>query len=196
MHLALGTQPFRFGVSYAQRGTRSQTPNPPESALINLFTPDQPRKPIPPQRPSIPKSFTYACGIAGLTDLYPGLRTYHCPGPFVLNNTPPHLRSLSSAGITPRLRYYEPLRHPDGPACLSQGASCCVPQHRLGFPCCHSFHLAYMPGSLPRWELPSALVARFPDNRRPSPMSWRIGSHIIRFEACLTFTTRSGLHAR
>ena len=38
----------------------------------------------------------------------------------------PHLRPLSSAGITPRLRYYEPLRHPAGPACPSRGPGCRV----------------------------------------------------------------------
>ena len=39
---------------------------------------------------------------------------------------PAHLRLLSSAGITPRLRYYEPLRHPAGPACPSRGPGCRV----------------------------------------------------------------------
>ena len=32
----------------------------------------------------------------------------------------PHLRPLSSTGITRRLRSYGPLRHPDGPACPSR----------------------------------------------------------------------------
>ena len=39
---------------------------------------------------------------------------------------PPHLRPLSSTGITPRLRYYGPLRHPAGPACPSRGPGCRV----------------------------------------------------------------------
>ena len=56
----------------------------PNRALTGLFTPGHPRKPIPPHGPSIFESFTYACGVAGLTDLYPGLRTCHCPEPFVL----------------------------------------------------------------------------------------------------------------
>ena len=39
---------------------------------------------------------------------------------------PPHLRPLSSTGITPRLQYYGPLRHPAGPACPSRGSGCRV----------------------------------------------------------------------
>ena len=39
---------------------------------------------------------------------------------------PPHLRPLSSTGITPRLQYYGPLRHPAGPACPSRGPGCRV----------------------------------------------------------------------
>ena len=57
------------------------------------------------------------------------------PAGFVGNATPagfrssvisPHLRLLSSAGVTPRLRYYGPLRHPAGPACPSRGPGCRV----------------------------------------------------------------------
>ncbi len=36
----------------------------------------------------------------------------------------PHLWPLSSAGVTPRLQYYGPLRHPAGPACPSRGPGC------------------------------------------------------------------------
>ena len=39
---------------------------------------------------------------------------------------PPHLRPLSSTGITPRLQSYWPLRHPAGPACPSRGSGCRV----------------------------------------------------------------------
>ena len=39
---------------------------------------------------------------------------------------PPHLRPLSSTGITPRLQSYRPLRHPAGPACPSRGSGCRV----------------------------------------------------------------------
>ena len=37
------------------------------------------------------------------------------------------LRALPSAGVTPRLRYYGPIRHPAGPACPSRGPGCRVP---------------------------------------------------------------------
>ena len=39
---------------------------------------------------------------------------------------PPHLRPLSSTGITPGLQSYWPLRHPAGPACPSRGPGCHV----------------------------------------------------------------------
>ena len=38
----------------------------------------------------------------------------------------PHLRPLSSTGVTPRLQYYGPLRRPAGPACPSRGPGCRV----------------------------------------------------------------------
>jgi len=38
----------------------------------------------------------------------------------------PHLRSLSSTGITRRLQSYGPLRHPAGPACPSRGPGGCM----------------------------------------------------------------------
>ena len=41
-----------------------------------------------------------------------------------------------------------------------------------------------------------AFVARLPQQRRPSPSSRRVGSHINLFEACSAFTARYGLHAR
>ena len=36
----------------------------------------------------------------------------------------------------------------------------------------------------------------FPQQRRPSPRSSRVGFRIALFEACSAFTTRYGLHAR
>ena len=39
---------------------------------------------------------------------------------------PPHLRPLSSTGITPCLQSYGPLRHPAGPAYPSRGSGCRV----------------------------------------------------------------------
>ena len=48
------------------------------------------------------------------------------PAGFRPSVIPPHLRPLSSTGITPRLQYYGPLRHPVGPACPSRGSGCRV----------------------------------------------------------------------
>ena len=48
------------------------------------------------------------------------------PAGFRPSVIPPHLRPLSSTGITPRLQYYGPLRHPAGPACPSRGSGCRV----------------------------------------------------------------------
>ena len=48
------------------------------------------------------------------------------PAGFRSSVIPPHLRLLPSTGITPRLRYYGPLRHPAGPACPSRGSGCRV----------------------------------------------------------------------
>ena len=48
------------------------------------------------------------------------------PAGFRSSVIPPRLRPLSSTGITPRPRYYGPLRHPAGPACPSRGSGCRV----------------------------------------------------------------------
>ena len=40
--------------------------------------------------------------------------------------TAPNSGSLPSTGITPRLQYYGPIRHPAGPACPSRGSGCRV----------------------------------------------------------------------
>ena len=48
------------------------------------------------------------------------------PAGFRSSVIPPRLRPLSSVGITPRLQYYGPLRHPAGPACPSRGPGCRV----------------------------------------------------------------------
>ena len=53
----------------------------------------------------------------------PGIAT---PARLLPSDIPPHLRPLSSTGITRRLQSYGPLRHPDGPACPSRGSGWCV----------------------------------------------------------------------
>ena len=102
--------------------------------------------------------------------------------------TVPDSGPLPSAGVTPRPRYYGPIRHPDGPACPSRGSGCRV--HGTGgasrvaapsiFPC--------VPAPLPRRKPAGALVALFPASRRPSPILRRVGFRNARFEACSAFT--------
>ena len=85
-----------------------------------LFTPRRYRATIRPG------SFAYACDASELSTPSRGVRRQsHSRRPSSLRH-PPHLRPLSSTGITPRLQYYEPLRHPVGPACPSRGPGCRV----------------------------------------------------------------------
>ena len=53
----------------------------------------------------------------------PGIAT---PASFRPSDIAPGLKPLSSTGITRRLQYYEPLRHPAGPACPSRDSGWCV----------------------------------------------------------------------
>ena len=101
---------------------------------------------------------------------------------------PPHLRPLSSTGVTPRLQYYGPLRHPAGPACPSRGPGCRVHgtgrASRVATP--SIFHACRR--HYPRRKPAGALVALFPAGRRPSPFLRRVGFRDARFEACSAFT--------
>ena len=69
-------------------------------------------------------------------------------------------------------------------------------RHRLGFPCCHAFHLPHVPTPIPRRKPASARVAHFPASRRPSPGLRRVGFRITSFEACSAFTARFGPRGR
>ena len=71
---------------------------------------------------------------------------------------PPHLRPLSSTGITPRLQYYGPLRHPAGPACPSRGPGCRV----------HGTGRASRVATLSIFH---ACRRHYPGGNRPVPMS-------------------------
>src|SRR5215469_11638908 len=112
------------------------------------------------------------------------------------------LRPLCSAGITRLHRYYGPLRHPTRPSLSLAGVSLAVTRrHRWGFPCCYWSPSTCMPSPLPRWDrrvLSLVLLAfsakkRCALRRRPSPIFWRVGSHVALFGACSTFTSRYGL---
>ena len=69
---------------------------------------------------------------------------------------PPHLRPLSSTGVTPRLQSYRPLRHPGRPGLPLAGFRLPRARHRLDFPCCYAFHLPCMPAprlSTAHWKV-------------------------------------------
>ena len=71
--------------------------------------------------------FAFACDASELSAPSHGVRRQKAtPAGFRPSVISPHLRPLSSTGITPRPRYYGPLRHPAGPACPSRGPGCRV----------------------------------------------------------------------
>ena len=94
--------------------TRGAPLRPARRACSRLGGTEPPNQPAP--APSLTHvmlrdSLPFQAGIVGKATPA-GLR------PFVIS---PHLRPLSSTGVTPRLQYYGPLRHPAGPACPSRG---------------------------------------------------------------------------
>ena len=109
---------------------------------------------------------------------------------------PPHLRPLSSTGITPRLQYYGPLRHPAGPACPSRGSGCRVHgtdsrvrgwRGALSVATLSIFHACrrhYPGGNRP---VHSSLSSR-PVGGLPRDVSRRVDFRNNRFEACSAFT--------
>ena len=81
---------------------------------LSLFTPQH-------RRAIRFDSFTSACGAFRI--LHPQSGVIGCATPTGIYSfrTPPHLRPLSSTGITRRLQYYGPLRQPVSPVCPSRG---------------------------------------------------------------------------
>ena len=73
-----------------------------------------------------PGPFAYACDASELPAPSRGFIGKATPAGLRPSVIPPHLRPLSSTGITPRLQSYGPLRHPAGPACPSRGSGCRV----------------------------------------------------------------------
>ena len=84
---------------------------------------------------------------------------------------------------------------PGGPACPSRASGRDLASLRWGFPCRSSFPWVDMPSPLPRWDrwvrsfgMRGSQPLDIHQRRRPSPFLWRVGSHIIPFEACSAFT--------
>ena len=97
------------------------------------------------------------------------------------------LGSLRSPGITRLRRYYGPIPHPLRPDLPLTGCRLRARPHRLGFPCsgrspCPACHRPYPGGTA--WTRSLVLSSQ----HRPSPLSGRVGSHVILFEACSAFT--------
>ena len=134
-----------------------------------------------------PDSFAYACDASGLPALRAGILGRATPAGLRPSVIGPHLRPLSSAGITPRLQSYGPLRHPAGPAFPSRGSGCRVHgTDSASRVATHSiFHTCrrHCPGGNQRCSRCS-----LPAGRRPSPRCGRVGSRIGCFEACSAFT--------
>ena len=61
------------------------------------------------------RPFTFACDASGISEPLCGVVGCATPVSLLPSVIPPHLRSLPSTGITPLLRYSEPLRHPASP---------------------------------------------------------------------------------
>ena len=74
----------------------------------------------------------------------------------------PHLRPLSSAGITRPPRYYGPLRDPAGPTRPSRAVGWRVPRHRSGLPVLRSLSSSMRAAANTPAEPVGACVAHFP----------------------------------
>ena len=131
-------------------------------------------------------SFTYAWDASGILALSrgPGIAT---PASLLPSDIAPRLRPLSSTGITRRLQYYEPLRHPAGPACPSRDSGWCVhttdrASRVASIPLLHACRRQYPGGT--GWCVRRSLPCRW----QPSPYYRRVGFRITLFEACSAFT--------
>ena len=131
--------------------------------------------------------FTFACDASGVSGPLPGFQAFATPGTLPPSVTAPHLRPLPSTGITRLLQYYQPLRHPAGPASPSRGPGSVHASPPTGLPMLlpsspsmrASATTPAGPEGCPRRSLPPPSSAPF--------LRW-VGFRIARFEACSTFT--------
>ena len=135
MHLAHGTPVrSRFQPSPVTRGTdgfacppapRSCTASPAIAPLRRAAKPVHALTAPSLQSVSPAPSLTHVMLRSSLP-LHAGFIGKATPAGLRPSVIPPHLRPLSSTGVTPRLQSYGPLRHPAGPACPSRGSGCRV----------------------------------------------------------------------
>ena len=98
------------------------------------------------------------------------------------------LRSLPSTGVTRLQRYYEPLRHPGAPGLSLAGVRLVIPDHALGLPVLRALSLCtccrHYPGAAA-----GACSSLISPTRVSLPRThYRVGLHIVLFEACSAFT--------
>ena len=142
----------------------------------------------PPNQPS-PGPFAYACDASGHSlPFQAGIVGKATPAGLRPSVISPHLRPLSSTGVTPRLQYYGPLRRPAGPACPSRGPGRRVhgtarASRVATLSIFHACRRQYLGGNRPvRSSLSSQPVSGLP------LMTGGVGFRIMRFEACSAFT--------
>ena len=89
------------------------------------------------------------------------------------------------------------------PAWPSRASGWDLASLRIGFPvlpqspmCRHAFTITPVGSRVLIVHDEGVSAPRFSPRRRPSPSSWRVGSHVATFEACSVFTTRYGLPTR
>jgi hypothetical protein len=105
---------------------------------------------------------------------------------------------LSSSRITGLHRYYAPIRHLPEPLASLTGRTLTLPgatpkHHPDRLPLFRWFSFPCVLPPLPRWD-PSVAFCSVYRGRRPSPLLWRVGSHINIFRACTVFTLHCGPH--
>src|SRR5262245_6963617 len=98
------------------------------------------------------------------------------------------LRPLPSPSITRLPRYYEPLRHPSAPGLSLTGVRLIIPDHAVGLPVLRALSLCTCCR-----HYPGAADGRSPRSKSPIHISlprfhFRVGLHIVLFEACSAFT--------
>ncbi|MEN8133191.1 MAG: hypothetical protein ABFS45_24030 [Pseudomonadota bacterium] len=105
---------------------------------------------------------------------------------------------LSSTGITRRLQYYHPIRHPKGPGlCLATyPLARTLPQPPQGVSRVARIPMYTHAIAITPVDRLGARVVHLPQPPQPSQSSRSVGIHIVLFEACSAFTARYGLCAR